>query len=112
VIVFILFLLFVAFFLAYAIAPFFSGTFQKKKIPVERDERENLLYQKEEILMAITDLEYDYKMKKMTEADYLQQKEKLSQEAVEMMKKLDNLEAPESHHAVDPSRKKHTKVRS
>jgi hypothetical protein len=112
VILFIFFLLFVAFFAAYAIAPFFSRTFQKKKHPIERDERENLLYQKEETLMAITDLEYDYKMKKMTEVDYLQQKEKLSQEAVEVMKKLDNLEAPESHHAVDAARKKHPKVRS
>ncbi len=108
----ILFLLFVASFAAYAIAPFFNQDFRNKKIPLDRNERENLSYRKEEILASINDLEYDYTMKKMAESDYLQQKEKLTQEAIETMKKWDEMEGPENQNAIHSPGNKTSKVRS
>jgi hypothetical protein len=108
----ILFILIAGLFVLYIALPFFDKSFREKKVSIAQNERENLVYQKEELLGAITDLEYDYTMKKMTEADYLQQKEKLMQETVEIMKKLDALEDPEKHHAADIARKKQDKVKS
>jgi hypothetical protein len=108
----ILFLCFAALIAIYALTPLLDKSLRKKKLPLGYNEKENLLYQKEEALGAIMDLEYDYTMKKMTEADFLQQKEKLIQEAVEILKKLDKIEVPESHHAADPAGNKHAKVRS
>ena len=107
----ILFLLLVALFAGYTLSPFFDKSF-RKKFSSAHNERQNLTYQKEELMIAISDLEYDFTMKKMSEADYLQQKENLMQETVEVMKKLDRLEEPENHHAADSARKKQDKIQS
>jgi hypothetical protein len=110
--VLIIFLCFAAFLAIYTITPFLDKSLRKIELPQGYNEKQNLLYQKEEVLGAIQDLEYDYTMKKMTEADYLQQKEKLIQEAVELLKKLDKIEEPETRHAADSAGNKHAKVRS
>jgi hypothetical protein len=73
----------------YVLSPFFERAFRKRRLVAEADVHQNLLFRKEEILSALSDLEYDYQMKKMSESDYLQLKEKLRQEAIEIMKKLD-----------------------
>ena len=85
----ILFALIVAVFALYVLAPFFIRSFRQKPLPAEAGDIENLYYRKDEVLSAIEDLKYDYQMKKISEADYLQLNEKLSREAVEVMKRID-----------------------
>ena len=80
----------VTLFVLYLLFAFFEKEYAKKRLSPVSGERENLQFRKEEILGAISDLEYDFEMKKITEADYLQLKEKLSREAVQVMKKLDD----------------------
>jgi hypothetical protein len=80
----------VGLFVVYSLFAFFEKAYAKKKLSPVSGERENLEFRKEEILSAINDLEYDFEMKKITEADYLQLKEKLTREAVQVMKKLDD----------------------
>ncbi len=87
----VLFLM-VGLFLTYILAPFFSQPFRNKRLPADSSQLENLRFKKDEVLSAIEDVKYDYRMKKITEADYLQANEKLSREAVEVMKKIDQLE--------------------
>lgn len=86
------FILLALFFAVYILMPFFEQDFRKKKLDAGTTEKENLGHRKDEILEAIRDLEYDYKMQKMTEQDYSQLKENLTREAVEIMKKIDSLE--------------------
>jgi hypothetical protein len=81
----------VAFFLFYIASPFFERAFRKREIQEDGFERENLRFRKEEILEALKDLEYDYKMRKIAEPDYLKLKEDLTSQAVEIMKKTDPL---------------------
>src|SRR5207244_3606330 len=83
-----IFYLTVALFVVYLLFAFFEKAYARKKLSPVSGEKENLEFRKEEILAAISDLEYDFEMKKITEADYLQLKEKLSREAVQIMKKL------------------------
>jgi hypothetical protein len=73
-------------FALYVLSPFFTGTFRRKQIPAGPGDVEDLYYRKEEILSAIEDLKYDYQI---SEADYLQMSDKLSREAVEVMKRID-----------------------
>jgi hypothetical protein len=93
-----------AFFAGYAIFAFFEKAYARKKLFPISSEKENLEFRKEEILAAISDLEYDFEMKKITEADYLQLKENLTREAFQVMKKLDEKSAGTSTNEVATKR--------
>jgi hypothetical protein len=83
-----------AFFAVYAILPLFDKNYRNKRLPGGTGERENLLLRKEEVLTALNDLEYDFRLKKIGEPDYLQMKETLTLEAIDLMKRADELAAP------------------
>ncbi|MCI0445098.1 hypothetical protein L0244_11690 [bacterium] len=89
-----IFILIAVLFAAYAILPFFDRNFRNKRLPGGTGERENLILRKEEVITALSDLEYDFRMKKIGEPDYLQTKEKLTREAIDLMKRADELAAP------------------
>lgn len=84
----------VTLFALYAILPFFDKNFRNKHLAGGTGERENLVLRKEEVLTALNDLEYDFRMKKIGEPDYLQMKETLTREAIDLMKRADELTAP------------------
>ena len=94
------FILLTGFFVFYLLSAFFEKDFRGKKLEVESPERQNLRVKKEMILEAMRDLEYDYKMKKVNEQDYLQLKENLTREAIEIMKSLDAVEGIVKENAV------------
>lgn len=99
------FLLLVAGFALYTILPFFDPNYKNKRVgALPQEERQSLQYRKDEVLAALNDLEYDFKMKKMNEPDYLQLKEKLTREAIDVMKKIDSFDST-SHKNAAPSRK-------
>jgi hypothetical protein len=93
-VIWFIFSLIAAFFVVYAILPFFDKNYRNKHLPGSTGERENLLLRKEEVLTALNDLEYDFRMKKIGEPDYLQTKEILTREAIDLMKSADELAAP------------------
>lgn len=108
-----IFLIFFALFAVFIVTPLFSKTWKKASITTDSD-RENLLYKKEEIFASLNDLEYDLKMKKVTEPDYLHLKASLKREAIEVMKKLEPVNgAANEHAATTPSKRSrnHEKVR-
>lgn len=82
------------FFAVYALLPFFDNNYRNKRLSGGTGERENLILRKEEVLTALNDLEYDFRMKKIGEPDYLQMKETLTREAIDLMKRADGLTAP------------------
>lgn len=86
------FILVAAFFAFYILLPFWESPFRKKRLDYAGSEKENLILRKDEILEAMSDLEYDFKMQKVNQDDYNHLKENLTKEAVEIMKKLDTLE--------------------
>jgi hypothetical protein len=98
-VIWFIFILVAGFFAIYAILPFFDKNFRNKHLPGGSGERENLIMRKEEALSALNDLEYDFRMKKIGEPDYLQMKEKLTREAIELMKRADELAAPTKNQA-------------
>jgi hypothetical protein len=100
-VIWFLFILIAAFFALYAILPFFDKAFRNKRIASGGEELENILHRKEEVLSALNDLEYDFRLHKMGEPDYLQLKEKLSIEAIELMKKADQLTGQSSRKAAN-----------
>jgi hypothetical protein len=103
------FILVAAFFAVYILLPFWEESFRKKRLEYAGAEKENLTLRKNEILEAMTDLEYDFKMHKVNQEDYDHLKENLTKEAVEIMKKLDaieNLDASGQHS------KQHTRNRA
>ena len=87
--IWLIFILIAGLFAVYAILPFFDQNFRNKRLPGGSGERENLILRKEEVLSALNDLEYDFRLKKIGEPDYLQIKGKLSLEAIELMKEAD-----------------------
>ena len=87
-----IFVLIAAFFAVYILLPFWEKDFSKQRLEFAGAEKENLAGRKSAVLEAIRDLEYDYKMQKVTEDDYHNLKEKLTKEAVDIMKNLDLLE--------------------
>ncbi len=93
------FILIAAFFALYAILPFFDRNYRDRRLSGGSGERENLILRKEEVLSALTDLEYDFRMKKIGQPDYLQMKEKLTLEAIDLMKRADGLAEPSKTHA-------------
>jgi hypothetical protein len=86
------FILLAGFFAAYILMPFFDQGFKNRSSNPGESEKERLMNRKEQILEAIRDLEYDHKMNKVTDEDYTQLKERLTQQAVEIMKRLDSPE--------------------
>ena len=86
-----IFILVAALFAVYAILPFFDKNFRNKHLPGGTGQREDLILRKEEVLTALNDLEYDFRMKKIGEPDYLQTKETLTREAIDLMKRADEL---------------------
>ena len=86
-------------FAIYAILPFFDVNFRNKRLPGGTGEKENLILRKEEVISALNDLEYDFRMKKIGEPDYLQMKETLTREAIDLMKRADELTAPAKNQA-------------
>jgi hypothetical protein len=90
-VIWFLFILIAVFFALYAILPFFAKEFRNKRIATGGEELENILHRKEEVLSALNDLEYDFRLHKIGEPDYLQLKEKLTLEAIELMKQADEL---------------------
>ncbi len=107
------FIIVAVFFAVYTLSPFFEKDYRRKKLEADTSQQENLMNRKNEVLEAIRDLEYDYKMQKVTDEDYVHLKEKLSADAVELMKKLDHPEDRPQRHA-EPARKSsgHAKARS
>jgi hypothetical protein len=93
-VIWFIFSLIAAFFAVYAILPLFDKKYRNKHLPGGTGERENLILRKEEVLTALNDLEYDFRMKKIGEPDYLQMKETLTREAIDLMKRADELTAP------------------
>jgi hypothetical protein len=93
-VIWFIFGLVVSFFAVYALLPFFDTNFRNKHLPGGTGERENLILRKEEVLTALNDLEYDFRLKKIGEPDYLQMKEALTREAIDLMKRADELAAP------------------
>jgi len=99
--------LFTTAFVVYALAPFFEKGFRNRKLKMGSSHQENLVFRKEEMLNAMEDLEYDFKMKKMAEEDYRQLKEKMTAEALEIMKQIDQFDQKGQTNAVDRPTKKH-----
>jgi hypothetical protein len=78
-------------FALYILVPFADRAYRKQRLPVESPEQEDLSYRRDEVLASINDLEYDFQMKKIAEPDYLQLKEKLTQDYIRLQKQLDHL---------------------
>ena len=74
----------------------FSAIFNKdyKNISMEATETDDLQLRKQEILAGLTDLEYDFQMKKMKEEDYRHEKEKLLSDGAGILQKLDEMKPP------------------
>jgi hypothetical protein len=58
----------------------------------DSDEYKHLLVRKEETLISIKELEFDFNTEKISELDYQELREKLEAEATELIEKLDQLE--------------------
>ncbi|PIQ98027.1 MAG: hypothetical protein COV67_01115 [Nitrospinae bacterium CG11_big_fil_rev_8_21_14_0_20_56_8] len=56
------------------------------------EEFKHLLVRKEEVLLSIKELEFDFKTDKMSPADYDEMRQKLEGEALTLMERLDELE--------------------
>ena len=72
------------------------GKLQLKKlveaVDPDSDEYKHLLVRKEETLISIKELEFDFNTEKISELDYQELRKKLEAEATELIKKLDQLE--------------------
>lgn len=75
--------------------PLFRGLSQIKlfaKLDASGEEYKHLLVRKEEILLAIKDMEFDLKTNKVSDHDYQKQRKKLEVEAVAILERLEELE--------------------
>ena len=75
--------------------PLFSKLPPKKLFaPLDPAEEEykHLLVRKEEVLLAIKELEFDFKTDKISQKDFDALHHKLEEEAVELLEKIDGLE--------------------
>jgi hypothetical protein len=72
------------------------GNLQLKKlveaVDPDSDEYKHLLVRKEETLISIKELEFDFNTEKISESDYQELRKKLEAEATELIEKLDQLE--------------------
>ena len=62
---------------------------------VEDDRLAELLHRKEQVLASIKELEFDYRVGKMSEADYQQYDQRLRRQAIGIMQQIEQV-APES----------------
>ena len=58
----------------------------------DSDEYKHLLVRKEETLISIKELEFDFNTEKVSESDYQELRKKLEAEATELIGRLDQLE--------------------
>ena len=58
----------------------------------DSDEYKHLLVRKEETLISIKELEFDFNTEKISESDYQELRKKLEAEATELIGRLDQLE--------------------
>ena len=75
--------------------PLFRGLSKLKlfaQLDLSGEEYKHLLVRKEEILLSIKDLEFDWKTHKVSEQDHQKQRKKLEEEAVAILERLDVLE--------------------
>ena len=75
--------------------PLFSKLQLKKLVEAvdpDSDEYKHLLVRKEETLISIKELEFDFNTEKISESDYQELRKKLEAEATELIEKLDQLE--------------------
>ncbi len=87
-------ILIVAILLAVGI-PLFGKMKLKKLVEVvdsASDEYKHLLVRKEETLISIKELEFDFNAEKISETDYKELRRKLEAEAAEILEHLDHLE--------------------
>ena len=72
------------------------GKLQLKKlveaVDPDSDEYKHLLVRKEETLISIKELEFDFNTEKVSESDYQELRKKLEAEATELIGRLDHLE--------------------
>ena len=72
------------------------GKLQLKKlveaVDPDSDEYKHLLVRKEETLISIKELEFDFNTEKISESDYQELRKKLEAEATELIARLDQLE--------------------
>ena len=72
------------------------GRLQLKKlveaVDPDSDEYKHLLVRKEETLISIKELEFDFNTEKISESDYQELRKKLEAEATELIGRLDQLE--------------------
>ena len=72
------------------------GKLQLKKlveaVDPDSDEYKHLLVRKEETLISIKELEFDFNTEKISESDYQELRKKLEAEATELIEKLDQME--------------------
>lgn len=97
-------------FVLYALLPYFDKNLRNKRIEAESPELTEYGHRKNEILSSLNDLEFDFRMKKISEPDYLQLKEKLTQDYINIKKKLDQLSqsSGKNHAAGLENRKRET----
>jgi len=75
--------------------PLFRGLSKIKlfaKLDASGEEYKHLLVRKEEVLLSIKDLEFDWKTHKVSEQDHQKQRKKLEVEAVAILERLEALE--------------------
>jgi len=63
-----------------------------KPLDPAEEEFKHLLVRKEEVLLAIKELEVDFKIDKISQPDFEALHNKLEQEAVDLLEKIDDLE--------------------
>ena len=72
------------------------GKLSKKRlyssIDPKAEEFKHLLVRKEEVLLSIKEMEFDFKTEKISDADYAVMRRKLEAEALALMDKIDALE--------------------
>ncbi len=87
-------ILIVAILLAVGIPLFGKLQFKKlvEEVPPDRDEYKHLLVRKEETLISIKELEFDFSTDKISEPDYKDLRRRLEAEAAEILEHLDQLE--------------------
>lgn len=80
---------------AFVIAPLFRpGAAEAERVARSLSEAQDLDSQREMALAALRDLEDDHATGKIGESDYLELKGRLSARAVDILRRIDELEAP------------------
>lgn len=78
----------------WVLAPLLGWTSEEEVLDAAAEEQEKLLAARRELLASIKDLEMEHQVGKLTREDYEETREKLTREAVEVLRRLDRQEAP------------------